>query len=205
MVLISVSTPSQSSIPTANHKTLLSRIQQYHSALLLLMEIFAFPNRKEADRIWRCLDYVFEIPPHIPKDQKGRWVMSEVRDKMGIYIASRKVMAPSSMLERIGSHSPRTTSTASTPPSSSVGKVGQSSVEFAHGYTQAPTQYIQGAPELKPDPMTWSGTEQQATMQMPPPPAQPEIDWVRTELISTQVEMTDSRCSASGTSYFHQM
>ncbi|KAI4143111.1 MAG: hypothetical protein LQ341_003010 [Variospora aurantia] len=169
-----------------------SAIQQYHSALLLLMEVFAFPNRREADRIWRCLDYVFEIPPHIPKDQKGRWVMTEVRDKMGIYIASRKVMAPSSMLERIGSHSPaRTTasSTASTSSSSMVGKVvGQGSGDFANGYmyTQAPSQYLQGPPAMgKRDSMTMNGMEHRATVPMPipppphppPAPAQPEIDW----------------------------
>ncbi|KAL8650626.1 MAG: hypothetical protein Q9210_003712, partial [Variospora velana] len=127
-----------------------SAIQQYHSALLLLVEIFAFPNRREADRIWRCLDYVFEIPPHIPKDQKGRWVMTEVRDKMGIYIASRKVIAPSSMLERIGSHSPaRTTASTAASTSSSVGKVvGQGSGDFANGYMQAPSQYLQGPPAM---------------------------------------------------------
>lgn len=142
------------------------------------MEIFAFPNRKEADRIWRCLDYVFEIPPNIPKDQKGRWVMSEVRDKMGIYIASRKVMAPSSMLERIGSQSPRTTSTASISPSPSVGKVSQSSGDFAHGYTQAPAPSIQGPPlVVKPDSVPMNGVQQQPTVPMGPPPAQPEIDW----------------------------
>ena len=28
--------------------------QQYHTAFLLLMEIFVYPGRKEADRIWTC-------------------------------------------------------------------------------------------------------------------------------------------------------
>ncbi|KAL8763498.1 MAG: hypothetical protein Q9184_000710 [Pyrenodesmia sp. 2 TL-2023] len=154
-----------------------SAIQQYHSALLLLMEIFAHPNRKEADRIWRCLDYVFEIPPHIPKDQKGRWVMTEVRDKMGIFIASRKVMAPSSMLERIGSHSPRTTSTASTSSPPALGKVSQSTGDFAHGYTHIPAQHAHVTPMERQGPMSMNGVERQPTIPMPPPPAQPEIDW----------------------------
>ncbi|KAL8723486.1 MAG: hypothetical protein Q9225_000219 [Loekoesia sp. 1 TL-2023] len=155
-----------------------SAIQQYHTALLLLMEIFANPQRKEADRIWRCLDYVFEIPPHIPKDQKGRWVMTEIRDKMGIYIASRKVMAPSSMLERIGSQSPRNTSGTGNSPTPSVGKVSQNSADFAHGYTPATSQpYAQGSVTFKQYPMAMSGAEPQVAMAMPAPPAQPDIDW----------------------------
>lgn len=32
--------------------------QQYHTAFLLLMEVYVYPQRKEADRIWACLDYV---------------------------------------------------------------------------------------------------------------------------------------------------
>lgn len=33
-------------------------LQQYHTAFLLLMEVYVYPNRKEADRIWQSLDYV---------------------------------------------------------------------------------------------------------------------------------------------------
>ncbi|KAL9603857.1 MAG: hypothetical protein Q9219_000966 [cf. Caloplaca sp. 3 TL-2023] len=164
-----------------------SAIQQYHTALLLLMEIFANPQRKEADRIWQCLDYVFEIPPHIPKDQKGRWVMTEIRDKMGIYIASRKVLAPSSMLERIGSHSPQPNSRmeASTSPTPSVGRVSQSSADFAHGYTTATAQYPhESASAFKQGPLGMATGEPPGPTQSlhpppppPPPPAQPDIDW----------------------------
>lgn len=35
-------------------------LQQYHTAFLLLTEVFYYPQRKEADRIWACLDYIFE-------------------------------------------------------------------------------------------------------------------------------------------------
>ena len=121
-------------------------IQQYHSALLLLMEIFANPKRKEAKRIWRCLDYVFEIPTHIPKEQKGRWVMTEIRDKMGLYVASRKLMAPSSLLERMGNQpsqsQPATNSSTFSPIS--VGKVSQSSIDPSHGAPVAMEQATQG-------------------------------------------------------------
>lgn len=162
-------------------------IQQYHTALLLLMEIFANPQRREADRIWRCLDYVFEIPRHIPKDQKGRWVMTEIRDKMGIYIASRKVMAPSSMLERIGSHSPQPSSGTSTSPTPSVGKLTQNNAEMAHGYTAPPPQYSHGpAVNFKQDQRNMSTVDPRMPMPVPAPPVQPlqpvqpvqpDIDW----------------------------
>ncbi|KAL8736774.1 MAG: hypothetical protein Q9166_000140 [cf. Caloplaca sp. 2 TL-2023] len=161
-----------------------SAIQQYHSALLLLMEIYAFPNRKEADRIWRCLDYVFEIPPHIPKDQKGRWVMTEIRDKMGVYIASRKVMAPSSMLERIGSHSTYSGSSTSASPPPTIGKVRQGNGDFAYGYapsaaTRVPEAFQPGAPSN-------TGPEPHSMPPIPVPPVSApvvqadktiDIDW----------------------------
>ncbi|KAL8675093.1 MAG: hypothetical protein Q9168_000464 [Polycauliona sp. 1 TL-2023] len=160
-----------------------SAIQQYHSALLILMEIFAFPNRKEADRIWRCLDFVFEIPPHIPKEQRGRWVLTEVRNKMGIYIASRKVMAPSSMLERIGTQSATSGSTSSVSPPPAVGKVQQGNGDFAYGgfAPGATGQHPQGPPTFRSDVPSFSGPAPQAAIPVSAPPAQGgktiDIDW----------------------------
>ncbi|KAL8766431.1 MAG: hypothetical protein Q9209_006807 [Squamulea sp. 1 TL-2023] len=160
-----------------------SAIQQYHSALLLLMEIYAFPHRKEAARIWRCLDYVFEIPPNIPRDQRGKWVMTEIRDKMGIYIASRKVMAPSSMLERIGSQSTRSGSAKNASPPPAVGKVRQGNGDFAYGHAPggAATQPTQRPEASKSDASSYNCAGPQAAMPMPPPPTQSDkmldIDW----------------------------
>ncbi|KAL8783779.1 MAG: hypothetical protein Q9213_004395 [Squamulea squamosa] len=160
-----------------------SAIQQYHTALLLLMEIHAFPHRKEAARIWRCLDYVFEIPPNIPKDQRGKWVMTEVRNKMGIYIASRKVMAPSSMLERIGSQSTRSGSATSASPPLTVGKVRQGNGDFAYGHAQggAATQPTLRPEASKSDASSYNGAGPQAAMPMPAPNTQSDkmldIDW----------------------------
>ncbi|KAL8697321.1 MAG: hypothetical protein Q9224_002376 [Gallowayella concinna] len=175
-----------------------SAIQQYHTALLLLMEIFAFPNRREADRIWRCLDYVFEIPANIPKDQKGRWVMTEIRDKMGIYIASRKVMAPASMLERIGSQSTQSGSTTSVSPPPAVGKVRQGNGDFAHGHAPPPPPpppptksattttttgpHARGKETLRPDAAaSFTGAPSQVPVPAAAPPVQGDrmldIDW----------------------------
>ena len=77
-------------------------IQQYQTAFLLLAEVFAYPRRREADRIWRVLDYVFEPPLHLDRDQKARLILTEVRDRLGVYRDVRKLRAPSGMLARIG-------------------------------------------------------------------------------------------------------
>lgn len=49
--------------------------QEYHTAFLLLLEVFFFPMRRESSRIWCCLDFIFAdvistLPP--PLEQKGR-------------------------------------------------------------------------------------------------------------------------------------
>lgn len=77
-------------------------IQQYHTALLLMLEIFAFPSRKEADRIWACLDYIFEIPQGMTRGQKGRWVMMQVRDRVAFLMASKRVKVPQVMMDKMG-------------------------------------------------------------------------------------------------------
>lgn len=83
--------------------------QQYHIGFLLLLEIFAFPMRKEADRIWACLDYIFEVPPHLSREvpphlsreNKGRWIITQVRDKTAIYQGARKTRAPTGLTDQL--------------------------------------------------------------------------------------------------------
>ena len=81
-------------------------IHQYQTAFLLLAEVFAYPMRKEADRIWRCLDFVFEPPLNLAPDQKARLILAEIRDRMGVYRDARKLRAPTGMLQRIGQQLP---------------------------------------------------------------------------------------------------
>jgi hypothetical protein len=47
--------------------------QEYHTAFLLLFEVFQFPMRREASRIWKCLDFIFAEALHTfpPLQQKG--------------------------------------------------------------------------------------------------------------------------------------
>ena len=75
--------------------------QQYHIGFLLLLEIFAFPTRKEADRIWACLDYIFEVPPQLSRENKGRWIITQVRDKTASYQGARKTRAPTGLTDQL--------------------------------------------------------------------------------------------------------
>ncbi|KAL1986541.1 hypothetical protein VTN96DRAFT_6119 [Rasamsonia emersonii] len=83
----------------------------YHTALLLLMDVYYHPMRREADRIWRCLDYVYETPPaplqpgmtrremveH--RERKARMILTQLRDRMSVYRAMRKMKYPPAMAD----------------------------------------------------------------------------------------------------------
>ena len=79
--------------------------QQYHTSLLLLAEVYSHPMRREADRIWQILDYVFETPPedlNLNRDVKARRIIISIRDRLGAYNEARKVKSPSGMTEFLG-------------------------------------------------------------------------------------------------------
>lgn len=96
--------------------------QQYHYALLLCMEIFALPNLPDANRIWTCLDYVFEVPPHLTQEQKSRWILTEVRDRTELFASSRKVRAPTGLVDRLAQQTPLDSGEPNNP-SASRGKI----------------------------------------------------------------------------------
>jgi hypothetical protein len=93
----------------------LTAFQNYHTAFLLLVEIFAYPMRKEADRIWNCLDYVFETDRTLSRAQKGRVILTELRDKLAVYRDIRKIRAPVSMMKRLYQKAPRRVNEATDP------------------------------------------------------------------------------------------
>lgn len=57
--------------------------------------------RKEASRIWACLDYIFETPAHLPPKQKAELVMMDLQDRMVIYHQLRKLKTTRAMEDRI--------------------------------------------------------------------------------------------------------
>jgi hypothetical protein len=90
-----------------------SAYQQYHAAFLLLVEVFTFPLRREANRIWRCLDFIFaDVLRDIPaldtnikastpqdliahRDVKARFLLTMICDNMRVYQKSRGLKNPS--------------------------------------------------------------------------------------------------------------
>ncbi|KAJ5082110.1 hypothetical protein N7532_011153 [Penicillium argentinense] len=65
--------------------------QQYHTAFLMLFQVYTFPMRKEASRIWHCLDWIFAetvqgvgVPP---------FTMTGTTSTMQQTIASRNIIA----------------------------------------------------------------------------------------------------------------
>ncbi|QKX58819.1 uncharacterized protein TRUGW13939_05946 [Talaromyces rugulosus] len=75
----------------------------FHIAFLLLFDMSYHPLRREADRIWRCLDYVYEIEPNpqlknptrqeIIEDRRRKThkILSQFRDRMHVYRTIRKI------------------------------------------------------------------------------------------------------------------
>lgn len=84
----------------------LGAMQQYHTAFLLLMEVYVYPKRKEADRIWACLDYIFECNPNENRHTKGLRVLSELQQKTAIYQSMRGMRAPVNMNKHLGMRPP---------------------------------------------------------------------------------------------------
>jgi hypothetical protein len=82
-------------------------LNQYHTAFLLLMEVYVYPQRKEADRIWVCLDYIFECDPTEPRRVKGKKILSELQQKTAVYQSMRGMRAPVQMNKHVGQREPR--------------------------------------------------------------------------------------------------
>ena len=81
--------------------------QQFHSAFLLLMEVYAHPNVREADRIWACLNWIYECDPSEDRGTKGRRILSELQRKTAVYQSMRGMRAPVIMERHLGLRSPR--------------------------------------------------------------------------------------------------
>ncbi|KAG9192370.1 hypothetical protein G6011_11104 [Alternaria panax] len=73
-------------------------LHQHHCALLLVNEIYiAKPEPAMEQRIWRCLDYSFKLPPGIPNVEKTRIVLEELIGKTRKYSKLKRVRVPANM------------------------------------------------------------------------------------------------------------
>lgn len=110
---------------------------QYHAALLLLLEVYARPDMKEASRIWPCIDYVFELYPNISRKEKAEGILMELRDRLGVYQNLRKSKASTD----IDDHAPRGSVTRSSSMMSGSAGEASSNLQFANfQHATAPMQ-----------------------------------------------------------------
>jgi hypothetical protein len=73
-------------------------LHQYHQALLLMNELYTGHNEPEVEtRIWKCLDFVFDLQPGGSNISKTRYILEEIISKHRIYTSIKKVRAPNDM------------------------------------------------------------------------------------------------------------
>jgi hypothetical protein len=75
----------------------LGAYQQYQIALLLATEVYYRPGHREAERIWPCLDWVFQLDPNVPREQKIVQILTEIMSKTNLYMGLRRVRAPTAI------------------------------------------------------------------------------------------------------------
>ena len=128
-------------------------LNQYHSALLLMVEVYAYPMRKDAARIWKCLDYIFEIPAHLSPKQKAELVITDLRDRMEIYHQMRRIRSTRSLEERVlamnGSSKARETQGAGL---STFADLPQTGMDFANGFNAGAGGEAQLPADFSPPP-----------------------------------------------------
>jgi hypothetical protein len=75
-------------------------LQQYHAAFLLLVEVYQYPNFPQADRLWHVLDWVFEPPLQLDREQKAVVILQELSRRLQIYHSARKSKGPLALMKR---------------------------------------------------------------------------------------------------------
>jgi len=63
--------------------------------------VYAAPERYYIDRIWKCLDHVFELPSDVDRRTKARSILTEVMHKTELYHNLRRVRVPKSIEDNI--------------------------------------------------------------------------------------------------------
>ncbi|KAF2033375.1 hypothetical protein EK21DRAFT_59107 [Setomelanomma holmii] len=73
-------------------------LHQYHTALLLLNELYAGQNEPEVEaRVWKCLSFAFDLPAEGSYMEKTRFVLEDLIEKTKIYASMKRLRAPIDM------------------------------------------------------------------------------------------------------------
>jgi hypothetical protein len=82
----------------SNYSWYIGALHQYHPTLLLLNELYAGHNEPEVeDRVWKCLDFAFCLPPGGSNIEKTRYILEELVEKARIYTSMKRVRVPNNM------------------------------------------------------------------------------------------------------------
>ena len=137
--------------------------QQWATAFLLLVEVYNFPMRKEAERIWAIADYVFEPDRSLSRAQKGRDILGDLADRLAIYRDIRKLRAPVSMA---------LTSDLKTKVPGVMGKMPTASKNFDKPTAMAPCSADTSGPTSAKSPQSISSPEHSQGISPPSDSAQ---------------------------------
>jgi hypothetical protein len=74
--------------------TVVGALHQYHTCLILITEGYGAPETYYLDRIWKCLDFVFDMPADLDERTKARMILTEVAQKTEAYANLRKIRTP---------------------------------------------------------------------------------------------------------------
>ncbi len=111
----------------------LGAIHQHHYALGMLMEFHMRPEQQEAERVWKCLDWVFDVPPtHRPlaKQEKSRLLLTQIRDQLIKYVATQRLRCSTEIinatisLDNFSLEQDTSSDESVSRPGSAVGNVG---------------------------------------------------------------------------------
>jgi hypothetical protein len=73
-------------------------LHQYHTALLLLNELYARHNEPEVEaRVWKCLDFAFGLPAGGSNMEKTRSILEDLVTKTEAYASMKRLRAPTNM------------------------------------------------------------------------------------------------------------
>lgn len=154
-------------------------LHQYHSALLILNEMYALPRTPALEqRAWRVLDFVFGLGPGMTNAQKTRAVLEELMIKMQVYQSVKRWRAPKDMPQA----GPRTfTPGFQLQQQAAEERARHNSLQFAAGARQPspardaiPTGTRMSPPLQQNFPPRLSHSQ---SRQVPFPGAMPNADW----------------------------
>lgn len=177
---------------------------QYHTAFLLLVEVFTYPMRREANRLWHCFDFIFgealaNVPPlqtNNPtlqdiiahRDIKARYLLTMVCVRMQEYRKAKGLKDPVRFNDSMIILTPQKDGDSSDP---------RMPLNFAHGEPiPQPESHTQSAPVN----VAVSTEDMHTGTALLPPILTIESDFVPTEFPSV-IDNTASAWASSSESF----